>query len=55
MPWYTVSSTSVSTEDAEIITDYINSGSGFTDMATPLIYIERLLDVETLKLYVPAP
>ena len=54
MPWYTVSSTSVSAEDADSTTDYINSGGGFTDVATPLIYIKRLLDVETLKLYVPA-
>ena len=54
MPWYTVSSTSVSAEDAESINEYINSGDGFTDVATPLIYIKHLLDVETLKLYMPS-
>ena len=54
IPWYRVLSTSVSAEDAESITNYINSGGSFNDIATPLIYIKRLLDVEILKLYVPA-
>ena len=54
MPWYTVTSTSVSAEDQESITDYINSGGHFNDVAVPVIYIKRLMDAETLKLFMPA-
>ena len=54
MPWFTVSSTSVSTEDTESIMDYILSGGSFNDVAIPVMFIKRLLDVETLKLFTPA-
>ena len=53
MPWFTVSSTSVSAEDAESIKDYILSGGSFNDVAIPVMFIKCLLDVETLKLFTP--
>ena len=53
-PWFTVTSTSVSAEDQESITDYLNSGGHFTDVAIPVIYIKRLIDNETLKIFMPA-
>ena len=54
MPWFTVSSTSVSAEDGESIKDYILSGGSFNNVAIPVIFIKRLLDIETLKLFTPA-
>ena len=54
MPWYTVASTSVSAEDQECITNYINSGRHFNDVAIPVIYIKRLMDNETLKIFMLA-
>ena len=53
MPWYTVASTSVSAEDAESIKDYIVSGGSFSDVMIPTMFIKRLMDVETLKLFTP--
>ena len=51
MPWYTVASTSVSAEDAESITDYINSGGSCNDIGVVTMYVKKLMDVETLKLF----
>ena len=53
-PWFTVGSTSVSAEDKEAISDYLNSGGDFKDVATPVIYIKRLFDHETLKVFMPS-
>ena len=54
MPWFTVSSTSVSPEDAESSKDYILSGGSFNDVEIPTMFIKRLMDIETLKLFMPA-
>ena len=54
MPWFTVLSTSVSAEDAESINDYILSRGSFNDVAIPTMFIKRLMDVKTLKLFMPA-
>ena len=54
MPWFTVSSTLVSAEDAESIKDYNVSGGSFSEMMIPTIFIKCLMDVETLKLFTPA-
>ena len=54
MPWFTVSSTLVSAEDAESFNDYILSGGSFNDMAIPTMFIKRLMEVKTLKLFMPA-
>ena len=54
MPWFMVSSTSVSAEDQESIMDYILSGGSFNNVAIPVMFIKCLLDVETLKLFRPA-
>ena len=54
MPWYTLASTSVSAEDTESITDYINSGGISNDLRVVTMYIMKLMDVETLKLFTPA-
>ena len=51
MPWYTVASTSVSAEDAESIKDYIDSGGSFNDVYVPTMYIKKIMDMETLKLF----
>merc|ERR1712115_618396 len=53
-PWFTVGSTSVSAEDKEAISDYLNSGGNFKDVATLVIYIKRLFDHETLKVFMPS-
>ena len=44
----------VSAEDAESIKDHILSKGGFNDVAIPTMLIKRLMDVETLKLFMPA-
>ena len=54
MPWFRVSSTSVSAEDQASIMDFINSGGSFNDVAILVMYIKHLMDVETLKLFTPA-
>ena len=54
MPWFIVSSTSVSVEDAESIKDYIFSGGSFNDVVIPTMFIKCLMDVKTLKLFMPA-
>ena len=43
MPWFIVSSTSVSKEDAELIKDYILSGGSFNDVAIPVMFIKCLM------------
>ena len=53
-PWFTVGSTSVSVEDKEAISNYLNSGGDFKDVTTPVIYIKRLFDHETLKVFMPS-
>ena len=53
MPWFTVSSTLVSAEDAESIKDYIISRGSFNDVMIPTMFIKRLMDIETLKLFMP--
>ena len=45
---------SVSAEDKEAISDYLNSGGDFKDVTTPVIYIKRLFDHETLKVFMPS-
>ena len=52
--WFTVASTSVSADDTESITDYLNSGGNFKDVAIPVIYIKCLMDHKTLKVFMPA-
>ena len=53
MPWFTVSSTFMSTEDAESIKDYIISRGSFNDVMIPTMFIKCLMDVKTLKLFMP--
>ena len=53
-PWFTVTSTSVSADDRDCITDYLNSGGVFNDVPIPVIYIKRLMDHEMLKIFLPA-
>ena len=53
-PWFTVGSTSVPAEEKEAISDYLNSGGDFNNVAVPVIYIKRLFDNETLKIFLPS-
>ena len=53
-PWFTVQSTGVSLEEQECISDYIDSGGFFNDVQTPVKFIKRLLDHETLRAFLPA-
>ena len=53
-PWFTVQSTGVSAEEQDCITDYINSGGSYSDVQTPVIFIKRLMDRETLRAFLPA-
>ena len=52
-PWYTVQSTGIPAEEQECITDYLNSGGSFSNVQTPVIFIKRLLDHETLRAFLP--
>merc|ERR1711895_81029 len=52
-PWYTVGSTSVPSEERDAIADYIDSGGEFTSVSVPTIYIKKLFDSETLKVFLP--
>ncbi len=52
-PWYTVGSTSVPSEERDAIADYINSGEDFNNVSVPTIYIKKLFDSETLKVFLP--
>jgi len=53
-PWYTFLSTGVPAEEQDCITDYLNSGGSFNDVKTPVIFIKRLMDHETLRAFMPA-
>ena len=53
-PWYTVQSTGVSCEEQVILIDYIESGGTFNDVKIPVKFIKRLLDYETLRMFLPA-
>ena len=53
-PWYTVGSTSVPAEEKDAIRDYLNSGRDFSNVSVPVIYIKRLFDNETLKIFLPS-
>merc|ERR1712237_238727 len=53
-PWYTVGSTSVPAEEKDAISDYLNSGGDFSNVSILVIYIKRLFDNETLKIFLPS-
>ena len=53
-PWFTIQSTGVSFEEQGVLTDYIESGGFFSDVQTPVKFIKRLLNYETLKTFLPA-
>ena len=53
-PWYTVQSTGISCEEQAVLIDYIDSGGNFSDMKVPVKYVKRLLDYETLRMFLPA-
>merc|ERR1712120_58040 len=38
----------------DAISDYLNSGGDFSNVAVPVIYIKRLFDNETLKIFLPS-
>merc|ERR1712120_128757 len=37
----------------DAISDYLNSGGDFNNVSTPTIYIKKLFDAETLKVFLP--
>ena len=51
VPWYHVSDTSIPLEDLAAITDYLTLGGTFTDVATPIMFIKKLLSSENYKLF----
>merc|ERR1712240_233800 len=49
-----VQSTGVSCEEQVKLIDYIESGGSFNDVQIPVKFIKRLLDYETLRMFLPA-
>ena len=47
-------STSVPAEEKDAISDYLNSGGEFSKVSVPVIYIKRLFDNKTLKIFLPS-
>ena len=53
-PRYAISITGNPAEEYECITDYLNSGGQFSDVSGPVIFIKRLMDHKTLRVFLPA-
>ena len=53
-PGNKIQSTGIPAEEYDCITNYLNSGGQFTDVSTPVIFIKRLMDHETLRAFLPA-
>ena len=46
-----MTATSVKTEDAEAIKDYLMSGGPFSDIMVPQMYIKKLFDADSLLMF----
>ena len=50
-PWYKCTETVVTTEDAEVIKDYLMSGGPFTDIMVPQMFIKNFVDADSLFIF----
>ena len=50
-PWYKVTDTNVTAEDAKCIYDYITSDGLFQDLMVLYMYVKQLMDQRTLNLF----
>ena len=48
-PWYRVSDTSVTPEDVSAIWDYLTSSGTFSDVVTPIMFLKKILCLETYR------